>query len=80
MRVKTSQEYSDYVTFYRLFPWGYDTAFLACLISNLTRGKNKEPFNVSDFMPADRIDLDPVEQTWQNLRALAAKGSADGKR
>jgi hypothetical protein len=54
-----------------LFPWSYDTAFLAALIMNLMRKKDSTPYNVTDFMPADREEIDPIEQTWENLRAIA---------
>lgn len=42
------------------------------------RGKEQKPFNVSDFMPADRETIDPLEQTWENFRELA-KESEHGK-
>jgi hypothetical protein len=54
-----------------MFPWSYDAAFLGCLISNIIRSKDRQPYSVSDFMPADIAAIDPTEKTWQNLRALA---------
>ncbi len=62
-----------------MFPWSYDTAFLACLISNIMRGKDQKPFTVTDFMPADQPVVDPLEKTWQNLRSLA-QDARDGSR
>lgn len=67
----SSKEYGDWVTFYRLWPWTYGDALLACLISNLTRGKDAKPAAVADFMPGDSEPFDPLAGTLSALRKLA---------
>lgn len=75
----TSKDVTDYRIFFDLFPWSYDAAFLGCLISNLVRGKNDAAQKVSDFMPADQIGVDEIDEvavTWENLRAFSERQQA----
>lgn len=67
----TSKEFSDYCTFYRLFPWDYGFAMLAALISNMMAGENDPKKTVGDFMPADSLDYDPLAATMTGLRQMA---------
>jgi hypothetical protein len=54
-----------------VFPWSYDAAFLACMMTNMMRAKNAKVVSVGDFMPADQPIVDPLAKTWETLRALS---------
>ena len=52
----SSTEFTEWMAFAQMEPFGWDAdqyghAMTTCMIANVNRGKDDEPYNVSDFMP-----------------------------
>lgn len=41
------------------------------MIANMLRKKDDKPLLYTDFMPADMRVVDPEDQFWEDVRALA---------
>lgn len=75
----TSAEYTEWVAFYKSFPWDYGSALVVATITNMMRKDGVDAKSAHDFMPADYVPPDPVEGMWTYLRQVAAAGAKHGK-
>lgn len=75
----TSREFTEWVAFYKSFPWDYGAAFVVAAITNMMRKEGSDAKSAYDFMPADHVPTDPAEGMWDYLRNVAAKESKNGK-
>ena len=76
----SSHEFSEWVAFYGLEPFGYAAEFAghaqtAAVIANVHRGKNTTAFKVTDFMPREPK---PPQTVPQMIEMAAAWTTALG--
>lgn len=70
----SSAEFSEWIEFYKLEPFGRDAEFeghaqTAAMIYNVNRGKDDEPIKVSDLMPKEPTP--PQPQTVNQMKQVA---------
>jgi hypothetical protein len=76
----SSREYTEWVQFYKLFPWDYGSALIVACITNIMRKEGTDAKSFSDFMPADFEPPDPVAGMWDHLRKVSKQqDSNNGK-
>jgi len=69
----TSREYTEWIAFYKSFPWDYGAALIVTTITNMLRSEDTDAKQVGDFMPADFEPVDPVVGMWDHLRKVSKK-------
>lgn len=76
----SSREFTEWVAFYKSYPWDYGSAFVVATMTNMMRKEGTDAKSAFDFMPADFVPVDPVEGMWDHLRKVAAaQGKNNGK-
>lgn len=78
----TSLQFSEWLAYSRLEPWGEErddlrTGIVASTIANVNRGKGQKARNPQDFMPDFEPETEEAAQARLMAKAMAALG---GKR
>lgn len=73
-----SREFSEWMAYYSIEPWGEDradlrTGILASLTANINRKKNAKPYSPVDFMPYR--NRDKAAEEVEDLRSFLRRKS-----
>ena len=82
----SSAEFSEWVEFYKLEPFGRDADFqghaqTAAMVYNVNRGKDDKPLTVAELMPKEPEPPQTANQMRQfaEMMTIALGGTIEGK-